>query len=665
MVLVTVVSGGHRAEAPFFPLVVDYIEKQYAGGKIPGGFLKREGRLSDHEILTSRLIDRPIRPLFPDGFKGDTQIIATVMSHDGQLGTETLAMAGASAALLLSPSPFSGPVAGVRVGRVGGKFIANPTRDEQSNADINIVMACSRDAIVMVEGECDEVSEADLLDAFDFGFASVQPVLEAQLKLASIAGKPKLAFTPSLPDAGMVALVHSLSEAGLRDALFIKDKQERYAAVGAIRKSVGETVAAQFPGMDSAFRNVFEELQAAIMRTRIIVERTRIDARRLDQIRPIETEAGVLPRVHGSALFTRGETQAMVTVTLGTDRDSKMNDGLYGKFDEKFMLHYNFPPFSTGEVKPLRGVGRREVGHGFLAQRSLEKVLPTFEQFPYLIRVVSEILESNGSSSMASVCGGSLAMMDAGVPLRAPVAGIAMGLIMDEKGQFAILSDILGDEDHLGDMDFKVCGTAKGITGLQMDIKISGLSRDVMASALSQARQGRLHILSCMEESLKVPRTELSEYAPRITTIQIATDRIRDVIGSGGKTIRTIQERTGCTVNIDDTGTVKIASTDRAAAQECVEIIRALTASPTVGEVYLGTVAKIMEFGAFVTIMPGVDGLCHISELSEERVERVEDIAREGDEIIVKCTGIESGGKIRLSRKEALGQVPTRATFSL
>jgi polyribonucleotide nucleotidyltransferase len=663
VVLVTVVAQGHRADAPFFPLVVDYQEKQYAGGKIPGGFLKREGRLSDHEVLTSRLIDRPIRPLFPDGFRGDTQVTATVLSHDGELGTDMLAMCGASAALMISPSPFATPIAGVRVARVNGSYIANPTTSEAALADIDIVMACSREAIVMVEGECDEVSEADLLDSFDYGFKAVQGILDAQEELVRLAGKEKLVYEPRKLNPKVVKRVRKLAEADLMVALFLKEKHERYAAIDAVKAKVGVAIAEEFPEFIADVKAAFDEFKSDIARERTINEKSRIDGRRLDQVRAIETEIGILPRAHGSGLFTRGETQALATVTLGTDRDGKMVDGLMGKHDEKFMLHYNFPPFSTGEIKMLRGPGRREVGHGHLAQRSLAKVLPTYEQFPYVIRIVSEVLESNGSSSMATVCGGSMAMMDAGVPIRSAVAGIAMGLIMNEKGKFAILSDILGDEDALGDMDFKVCGTRKGITGLQMDIKIKGLSREVMSSALMQARQGRLHILDCMEESITAPRGEMSDYAPRITTITIPTDRIRDVIGSGGKTIRTIQERTGCTINIDDTGTVKVASTDRARATEAIEIVRALTASPTIGEIYLGTVAKVTDFGAFVTVMPGTDGLCHISELSEERVERVEDIVREGDEIIVKCTGIESGGKIRLSRKEALGQTPTVSTF--
>jgi polyribonucleotide nucleotidyltransferase len=659
MVLVTAVTGAHRPDAPFFPLVVDYVEKQYAGGRVPGGFLKREGRLSDPEILVCRLTDRPIRPQFPDGYKGDTQIIATVLSHDGRLGCDVLAMSGASAALMLSPAPFDAPIAGVRVGRVQGTWIANPDRAQQAASDVNIVMACSQDAIVMVEGECDEISEQDLLDALDFGFQSVQGLLQIQVELAARAGHPKTPWQRTPPDPALVELVRAAATAPLQHALFVREKAARYAEVAAVKKQVVALVTEQLPDQLGDLSWVFDELKSEVVRERILSEQTRIDGRRPDEIRRIETEVGTLPRPHGSALFTRGETQALVTVTLGTDRDGKLQDGLFGKYDEKFMLHYNFPPFSTGEVKPLRGVGRRELGHGYLAQRALERVLPPYEKFPYVVRVVSEVLESNGSSSMASVCGGSMALMHAGVPLRAPVAGIAMGLIMDETGRHAVLSDILGDEDHLGDMDFKVCGTHRGITALQMDIKVRGLSRDIMASALGQARQGRLHILGCMEKTIREANAELSEYAPRITTIRIAQDRIRDVIGSGGKTIRSIQERTGCSVDISDDGTVKVASSDRAAAQQAVDIIRSLTAEPALGEVYLGVVAKVAEFGAFVTILPGVDGLCHISELSEERVDRTDDVVREGDEIIVKCVGIEGNGKIRLSRKEALGKVPT------
>ncbi len=658
MVLVTAVAGGHRAEAAFFPLVVDYIEKQYAGGRIPGGFLKREGRLSDHEVLTSRLCDRPIRPLFPEGYKGDTQVTATVLSHDGEYDTDVLAMTGASAALMLTPAPFQGPIAGVRVGRLDGAFIANPSKSQQEHCDINLVMACSKDAIVMVEGEAKEVPEHDILAALDFGFAAVQPLLDAQLELAAEAGKPKQEFVPAPVDPALVAFVAEHGTGPVSEAIVIKDKLERYGRLKAVKKEIEAKTAESWPGVDIG--ELFEELKSSVMREMILGKRRRIDGRSLTDIRAISCETGLLPRTHGSGLFTRGETQVLSVATLGTDRDAKMVDGLNGKHDEHFMLHYNFPPFSVGEIKMLRGPGRREVGHGFLAQKSIEQILPSFEEFPYVIRLVAETLESNGSSSMATVCSGSLALMDAGVPVRKPIAGIAMGLIHDGK-RWAVLSDILGDEDHLGDMDFKVTGTHDGVCALQMDIKIKGLTRDIMEQALAQARDGRMHILRIMGETLNAPRETLSRYAPQIITIQVAQDRIRDVIGSGGKTIRSIQERTGCQINIDDDGTVKIAAVDRSKGDEAVEIIRALTASPVPGEIYLGTVAKVAEFGAFVTILPNVDGLCHISELSDERVERTEDVVREGDVIIVKCLAIEGGGKVRLSRKEALGKRPTVA----
>jgi polyribonucleotide nucleotidyltransferase len=658
MVLVTVVTAPHKESAAFFPMVVDYIEKQYAAGKIPGGFLKREGRLSDGEVLTSRLIDRPLRPLFPEGFKGEVQVTATVISYDGENDTATLAMTGASAALMLSPSPFDGPVAGVRVGRLNGKFIANPTNSQVKDCDLVIVMACSEDAIQMVEGEAQEVSEADMLDAIDFGFKAVKPLLKLQRQLAQKLGMAKIAFVPKPVDDSLVSRVQELATPTIEQALATREKAARY---GLFKKATNDTMAAlgeAFATQAGAVYNIIEDIKARLMREQIVIKRSRIDGRGLREIRPITPEVSVLPRTHGSALFTRGETQALVALTLGTGRDAKMVDGLSGKHDEHFMLHYNFPSFSVGEIKMLRGPGRREVGHGFLAQRALEMVLPSFEEFPYVIRVVSEVLESNGSSSMATVCGGSMALMDGGVPLKGAVAGIAMGLIAEGE-KYAILSDILGDEDHLGDMDFKVAGTRKGITALQMDIKIRGLSRQIMSDALDQARDGRMFILQRMADAIGVPRLEMSKYAPRITTIQIPVDRIRDVIGSGGKTIRSIQERTGCAVEIDDTGTVRIASTNDERSREAVDIIRSLTASPVVGEIYLGTVAKVAEFGAFVTILPGVDGLCHISELSEERVERTEEVCKEGDDIIVRCIGVEPGGKIRLSRKEALGHEPT------
>ena len=659
-VLVTACVGPHKETAGFFPLSVEYIEKFYASGRIPGGFKRREGQLSEAEILTCRLSDRPLRPLFPEGFKGEVQVIAQVISHDSENDADVLSITGASAALMLSNAPFSGPIAAVRVGRIEGKFVANPTWSQRPLCDIDVVIACTKDAIVMVEGEADEASEDDMLDALNFGFEAVQPLIKLQIKLAKEAGKEKMTFVSPKLDAALLKAVAKFIGTKLSKAMAISDKLSRYGAIHEIRAELGAKFTETHPGREREVGACFEELESNTLRDVVIKQRKRIDGRGPRDVRPITVEVGVLPRPHGSSLFTRGETQTLVTVTLGTDRDAKLNEDLHGKRDEHFMLHYNFPPFSVGEVKRMGSPGRREVGHGFLARRSVEKVVPSHDKFPYTIRVVSEVLESNGSSSMASVCGGSLALMHAGVPIKAAVAGIAMGLIK-EGDDYVILSDILGDEDHLGDMDFKVAGTERGITGLQMDIKINGISRSVMSEAMLQAREGRLHILGKMNAVLSSPNEELSPYAPRITTIKIAVDRIRDVIGSGGKTIRAIQEKAGVTIEVQDNGTVKIASTSEKATAEAIEIIKALTAEAVVGEIYLGTVAKVAEFGAFVTILPGVDGLCHISELSDQRVERTEDICQEGDEIVVKCMGVERNGKIRLSRKEALGKTPTVA----
>lgn len=657
VVLVTAVAGAHREDARFFPLVVDYVEKQYAGGRIPGGFFKREGRPGDLEVLVARLTDRPIRPLFPNGYKGDTQIIATVLSHDQEHDTDVMCITGASAALTLSHAPFSGPIAGVRVCQVDGKFVANPTRSQRELATLEIIMACSRDAIVMVEGEADEASEEVMLDALDFGFESVQRLIDAQLDLQKVAGKDKKEFIPRERDAKLAERVTELGAAKLKKALSVADKLQRYSAQDVLKAELKETLAEEFEGRGSEISEAFDDLKSKIARDWALSDGKRIDGRGFKQIRPIEVEAGLIPRTHGSSLFTRGETQALVTATLGTGRDARMIDAVTGKVDHNFMLHYNFPPFSVGEVKMLRSTSRRETGHGWLAHKAIEAVLPTFAEFPYVLRVVSEVLESNGSSSMASVCGASMALMDAGVPIRAAVAGIAMGL-MSEGDDYAILSDILGDEDHLGDMDFKVAGTSAGITALQMDIKVQGLTRDILAEALEQARSGRLHILKQMDRAISHSRSDLAEHAPRITTIHIATDRIRDVIGSGGKTIRSISEKTGCHIEVNDDGAVNISSSSRVATREAIEIIEALTAEPVVGEIYLGTVAKVTDFGAFVTILPGMDGLLHISEISEDRVDKVEDIIQEGDEVIVKCLAVERGGKVRLSRKEALGEKP-------
>ncbi len=655
MVLVTAVAAKAAKEGQdFFPLTVNYQEKAYAGGKIPGGFFKREGRPSDNETLTCRLIDRPIRPLFPDNFLNETQIMATVVSADRDNDPAILSMIGASAALEVSDIPFFGPIAGVKVGRVEGRFIANPTAEELEQSDIEIVVAASRDAVIMVEGGAALVSEEDMLEAVFFGHAAVQPVLAAQAELRSKAGVTKRDVAPKLVDEALKARVRELAYGKMKEAVRIKSKVERHDRIDAITE---ETLSELLPEMEGREKEIAEfmgDFEYELVREHILKDAERIDGRDLRTIRPITTEAGLLPRAHGSALFTRGETQALVAATLGTTIDEQRIDSLYGENRKRFLLHYNFPPFSVGETSFRLAPGRREIGHGALAERALERVLPKHDDFPYTVRIVSDTLESNGSSSMATVCGGSMAMMDAGIPVSAPVAGIAMGLIK-EGDQVAILSDILGDEDHLGDMDFKVAGTATGVTALQMDIKITGVSKEIMQKALAQAREGRLHILGKMAETIAAARGELSPYAPRITTIYVKTDKIRDVIGAGGKNIRGITEATGVTIDIDDTGKINIASTDQAACDKAIKMIRDLTAEAEEGKFYMGTVKKIMEFGAFVEIFPGTDGLVHISELDKERVKNVTDILKEGDKVLVKCIGIDKQGKIKLSRKEALG----------
>jgi len=666
MVLVTACSNAdERPGVDFFPLTVDYIEKTFAAGKIPGGFFKREGRPRDEEILVSRLIDRPCRPLFPDGFRCDTQVIATVLSADKTHPADVLALTGASTALHISEIPWAGPIAGVRVARIEGKLVANPTFDEMAKSDLDLVVAASRDAIVMVEGGADEISEEDMIEALMFAHRSVQPALELQERLREAIGKPKRAFAAKKPTADMVRRVREVALGLVQEACRTRVKQERYARHKATQKVVMETLTPEFPEPTAVplIKEAFHDLQAHVMRTMITDEGVRIDGRDTTTVRPITCEVSLLPRVHGSALFTRGETQGIVTTTLGTSQDEQKIDGLIGERWKSFLLHYNFPPYSVGEVKPLRSPGRREVGHGNLAERALARVLPAQEKFPYTVRVVSEITESNGSSSMATVCGGTLSLMDAGVPIVAPVSGIAMGLIY-EKGldgsadRIAILSDILGDEDHLGDMDFKVCGTRKGITSVQMDIKIPGLSKEVLKRALKQARDGRLYILDKMSQTIAAPNQEMSKYAPRIYRLQVKPDRVRDIIGPGGKMIRAIIEQTGVAIDIEDDGTVNIASPDGPSAQKAIDIVKGLTAEPEVGAFYMGTVRRIVEFGAFVEILPGTDGLVHISELSSERVQNVADIVKEGEELMVKVVGIDRTGKIRLSRKEALGQKP-------
>jgi polyribonucleotide nucleotidyltransferase len=658
MVLVTAVAQKEAKEGQdFFPLTVNYTEKAYAGGKIPGSFFKREARPSDPETLICRLIDRPIRPLFPETFLNDTQIMATVVSADKDNDPGILSMLGASAALMISDIPFQGPIAGVKVGRVDGKLICNPSAEELLNSDLEIVVAASRDAIIMVEGEAKFVSEADMLDAVFFAKEAMLPLIEAQEELQKKAGVAKREVAAVSVNEPLLARVRELAYDRMAEAVKIKSKQERHNQIDQVKAETIEALKEEFEGSAKQIKAFLGDFEYERVRADVLDTGIRIDGRDTVTIRPIATEAGLLPRTHGSALFTRGETQALVTTTLGTSSDEQRMDSLFGEYRKRFLLHYNFPPFSVGETSFRLGPGRREIGHGMLAERALSAVLPKHDDFPYTIRIVSETLESNGSSSMASVCGGSMSLMDAGVPVIAPVAGIAMGLIK-EGDKVAILSDILGDEDHLGDMDFKVAGTAEGVTALQMDIKIGGVTREIMQKALSQARDGRLHILGKMAETLAAARAEMSPFAPRITTIWVKTDKIRDVIGTGGKNIRNITETTGVTVDIDDTGRINIASTSKEACDLAIQMIRGLTEDAEEGRLYMGIVKKIMDFGAFVEIMPGTDGLVHISELDTARVKVVTDVLNEGDKVLVKCIGVDKNGKIKLSRKEALGLNP-------
>jgi len=658
MVLVTAVAQKEAKEGQdFFPLTVNYTEKAYAGGKIPGSFFKREARPSDPETLICRLIDRPIRPLFPETFLNDTQIMATVVSADKDNDPGILSMLGASAALMVSDIPFQGPIAGVKVGRVDGKFICNPTTEELEVSDLEIVVAASRDAVIMVEGEAKFVSEADMLEAVFFAKEAMLPLIEAQEELQKKVGLAKREVAPLVVNEPLRARVHELAYSRIAEAVKIKSKQERHNQIDLVTDETVEALKEEFEGCSKQIKAFLGDFEYERVRTDVLETGIRIDGRDTCTIRPISTEACILPRVHGSALFTRGETQALVTTTLGTSSDEQRMDSLFGEYRKRFLLHYNFPPFSVGETSFRLGPGRREIGHGMLAERALSAIIPNHDDFPYTIRVVSETLESNGSSSMAAVCGGCMSLMDAGVPVKAPVAGIAMGLIK-EGAKVAILSDILGDEDHLGDMDFKVAGTAEGVTALQMDIKIGGVSKEIMQQALKQAREGRMHILGKMAETLAAPRAEMSSFAPRITTIYVKTDKIRDVIGTGGKNIRNITETTGVTVDIDDTGRINIASTNKEACDLAIQMIRGLTDEAEVGKLYMGTVKKIMDFGAFVEIMPGTDGLVHISELDTARVKVVTDILNEGDQVLVKCIGVDKNGKIKLSRKEALGLNP-------
>jgi len=655
MLLVTATMAKEAREGiDFFPLTVDYREKTYAAGKVPGNFFRREARPGDTETLTCRLIDRPLRPLFPSGFKNETQVVALVISHDQVNAPDINAITGASAALMISDIPFEIPVAGARISRVEGKLIFNPTYEETAESDLNLVMAGTSDGIVMVEAGAKEVSEGDMMEALEFGHERIKKLIEIQIKLRELLGKEKLAVEQPKVDEDLKNKIHDIAAAKLNDAMQIAGKHERSDAIKQIREDLKSSLSPEVQEEKAGeIKNIFHDLEKDIVRNLVLDKHYRVDGRGLADVRPISIQVGYLPRVHGSAVFTRGETQALVTATLGTSSDEQRIDSLEFKGSKSFFLHYNFPAFCTGEVKFISGPGRREIGHGMLAERSLVPTLPDKDAFPYTIRIVSEILESNGSSSMASVCGGSLALMDAGVPIKAPVAGIAMGMIKDGD-RVAILSDILGSEDHLGGMDFKVTGTTNGINALQMDIKVDGLDRELMGKALEQAKAGRLHILGEMDKALTTPREEMSKYAPRIITITVPKDKIRDVIGPGGKVIREIIDKTGVSIDINDDGVVSIASTDEESAQKAVEYVQNLVQEVEVGKIYLGKVKKIVDFGAFVEIFPGTDGLVHISQVCDRRIKNVSDEIQEGDEIKVKVIDVDQQGRVKLSRKEAL-----------
>jgi polyribonucleotide nucleotidyltransferase len=652
-VLATIVSAkSAKPGQDFFPLTVNYQEKAFAAGRIPGGYFKREGRPSERETLVSRLIDRPIRPLFVEGYRNETQVIITVLSHDLENDPDILAMVAASAALTLSGVPFMGPIGAARVGYINGALKCNPTIEEMRNSSLELVVAGTADAVLMVESEAKELSEETMLEAVMTGHRGFQPVIEAIIRLAERAAKDPRDYAP--PDtAAVAAAVAEVGENELREAYKITVKQQRYAAVDAVKAKV---TAALFPeGGEPKFTKeqvgeAFHDLQAKVVRWNILDDGIRIDGRDVKTVRPIVSEVGVLPRAHGSALFTRGETQALVVATLGTGEDEQFVDSLEGTYKERFLLHYNFPPYSVGETGRMGSPGRREIGHGKLAWRAIRPVLPAPAEFPYTLRVVSEITESNGSSSMATVCGSSLALMDAGVPLKRPTAGIAMGLILEGE-RFAVLSDILGDEDHLGDMDFKVAGTQEGVTSLQMDIKIAGITEEIMRVALAQARDGRLHILGEMAKAITTSRAELGEFAPRIETLKIPTDKIREVIGTGGKVIREIVEKTGAKVNIEDDGTVKVASSDANSIKAAIAWIKSIASDPEVGMIYDGTVVKTADFGAFVNFFGAKDGLVHISQLSSQRVAKTTDVVKEGDKVKVKLLGFDDRGKVRLSMR--------------
>jgi polyribonucleotide nucleotidyltransferase len=657
VVLVTAVIADKKREGlDFVPLTVNYLEMTYAAGRIPGGFFKREGRPSDHETLISRFIDRPLRPLFPKGFQNEVQIISTVLSADQDNDPSILGMIGASAALSLSNIPFDGPIAGAKVGRIDGEYVLNPTHDESEMSDIDLFVAGSEDAIIMVEGSAKEVKEREILEAILFGHQSLKPVIELQNQLKLASGMIPKEFEFQKPEEAIYEKVETIAQERLREAFYIKEKTNRRERLEEILQWTLQEYGVEDADSQKIVKNVLEEINRRLVRRLILEEKKRIDGRSLSEIRPISCEVGILPRTHGSALFTRGETQVLAVVTFGTSEDEQKINSLTGETYKSFMLHYNFPPFSVGEVSPLRSPSRREIGHGALAERALLPVLPSNENFPYTIRIVSEVLESNGSSSMATVCGASLSLMDAGVPIKAPVAGIAMGLIL-EKEEVAVLSDILGDEDHFGDMDFKVAGTAEGVTAIQMDIKIRGVSKEIMGRVLDQAREGRLHILEKMKETISEPRKDLSRHAPRIITLQVKQEKIRDIIGPGGKNIRSIVDQTGVKVDVEDSGLVKLASPNYEAIEKAIYMIKRFTQEVEVGSLYTGKVKRILGFGAIVELFPGTDGLVHISQLAETHVKEVSDVLKEGDEVLVKVLDIDPQGRIRLSRKEALREM--------
>jgi len=654
VVLVTAVTAEKKREGiDFIPLTVNYQEMTYAAGRIPGGFFKREGRPSDRETLISRFIDRPLRPLFPKGFQNEIQVIATVLSADQDNDPAILGMIGASSALSLSDIPFDGPIAGAKVGRIDGEFVLNPTHEELELSDIDLFVAGSENAIIMVEGSAREVKEEEMLEAILFGHQSLKPVIDLQKQLRETVGVRTREFEIQRPAEDLKEKVKAVAQKKLLEAFQATEKTERRDRLEEILQGTYQALEASDENSQRMIKTVFEETNRKLVRRLILDRKQRIDGRGLAEIRPISCEVGILPRTHGSALFTRGETQVLAVVTFGTSEDEQKINSLSGETYKSFMLHYNFPPFSVGEVSPLRSPSRREIGHGALAERAIQSVLPSNEKFPYTIRIVSEVLESNGSSSMATVCGASLSLMDAGVPIKAPVAGIAMGLI-HEDGEVAVLSDILGDEDHFGDMDFKVAGTADGVTAIQMDIKIRGISKEILEKVLHQACEGKLYILGRMAETIPEPRKDLSRHAPRIVTLTVKQEKIRDVIGPGGKNIRSIVDQTGVKVDVEDSGIVKLASPNYEAIEKAIYMIKSLTQEVEVGALYTGKVKRILGFGAIVELFPGTDGLVHISQIAENRIREVSDVLKEGDEVLVKVLDIDSQGRIRLSRKAAL-----------